>query len=131
MKKIIISVMLLACFNNSFSGIKSLTANSRANCINNESVSWYLWHYYHLLTNTQHYYRTQGVVTVEHGVSTGWQYTWRSAAVHWGEGSQGGHNWEVHGQHWVSDQGATFQDGVNYELSGAIDCRWYDGWWEH
>lgn len=67
---------------------------SRANCVNNESITWdwpgnnrWLW------TNSSHYKNGW-----QPTIRTGWEYTWRSAAVHWNEGYSGG--WYVVGQHY-------------------------------
>jgi len=61
---------------------------SRANCGNNESISWdwpgnsrWLW------TNSLHYKNGRW----EEPIRTGWEWTWRSAAVHWGEGFERGY----------------------------------------
>lgn len=68
----------------------TLLALSRANCINNESISWdwpgnnhWLW------TNSFHFNFKNGAW--EPVIQTGWEYTWRSAAIHVGEGFQGGY----------------------------------------
>jgi hypothetical protein len=73
---------------------------SRANCVNNESISWdwpgnnrWLW------TNSFHFKNGRW----EEPIRTGWQYTWRSAAVHWGEGFQRGYL--VVGNHYQWFQG--------------------------
>ncbi len=81
-------------------GLHGFTMHSRANCANNESISWWAGHSF-----------------------TGWQTTWRSAAVHWGEGTGG---WYVLGHHWGID---SHRDKVLLSKTDAIDCRWYDGWW--
>jgi hypothetical protein len=87
---------------------------SRANCVNNESISWdwpvrsyWLW--------TDSYHRKD---VWEPVLRTGWEYGFRSAAVHWGEGLSGG--WYVVGDHyqWVSGRGTlhlgrTQADGCN------------------
>ena len=68
---------------------------SRANCVNNESISWdwptnnhYLW------TDSYHYKNGAW----EPVIRTGWAWTYRSGAVHWGEGFYGGYY--VVGDHW-------------------------------
>ena len=84
-----------------------LTFFSRANCVNNESISWdwpgnnyWLWTYgYHF-----DYYRGAWEPTL----ATGWEYTYRSAAIHWGEGFRGGYY--VVGDHymWISGYGTLY-----------------------
>lgn len=74
---------------------------SRANCVSNESIAWdwpgnrhWLW------TNSHHWdYQKFGW---EPAVVTRWEYTFRSAAVHWGEGFREGYY--VWGDHWRYDQ---------------------------
>lgn len=68
---------------------------SRANCINNESITWdwpgnsqWFW--------TNNYTYRNGAW--EPTIATGWEYTYRSAAIHWGEGVYGGAF--VVGDHW-------------------------------
>jgi hypothetical protein len=70
---------------------------SRANCINNESITWdWPGNTYQLWTSSSHYnYRT---ARWQPAIITGWEWTYRSAAVHWGEGYSGG--WYVEGNHW-------------------------------
>jgi hypothetical protein len=91
---------------------------SRANCINNESISWdwpgrnqWLW------TNSFHW---NGSVGWEPTIRTGWEDSYRSAAVHWGEGVKGnyyviGHhfNWDTtYGEHFL---GQTPTTGCNLD----------------
>ena len=78
-----------------FSGFKEFTMHSRANCINNESISWEYGVYRNLGTVSQHF---QNGVFI-HQISSGWAYTWRSAAVHWTEGAFT-FLWQVIGYHW-------------------------------
>lgn len=88
---------------------------SRANCINNESITWdwpgtnyWLW--------TSSYHQKNGVW--DSGASTGWVNSFRAAAVHWNEGYSGG--WNVVGDHWqwVAWFG-TWKMGRTY----ATDCN--------
>lgn len=66
---------------------------SRANCVNNESISWDWPGREHLLWTASHHTRNGR----QHPVQTGWQRTSHSAAVHWGEGLSEG--WSVAGDH--------------------------------
>lgn len=92
----------------------SLSMFSRANCGGfNESLSWDPWAYNWLWSNTYHYYN--GVY--QHGISTGWEYTWRSYAGHVNEGWGG---WFVSGMHWRwSSSVGTYWMGS----TSAVDCN--------
>lgn len=64
---------------------------SRANCINNESIAWdWPTRRYWLSTDSLHHRNDRIMQGWEPLLSTGWDYTYRSAAVHWGEGVHGG-----------------------------------------
>jgi len=78
-------------------------------------------HSWILGTVTQHYRNGEWV----HGQSTGWQTTWRSAAVHWGEAVPGS-GWEVKGYHWIVDSRSRQQ--VLFGTTDVYDCSIYDGW---
>ena len=72
---------------------------SRANCGNNESISWdWPGRNHTLWTNSFHW---DGRVGWESPIRTGWATTYRSAAVHWGEGVRG--NYYVIGAHYDWD----------------------------
>jgi hypothetical protein len=122
MKRIGMFVLLLgmSCF--ASAGMNGYTNHSRANCTNNESISWDWTNYWWLMTRSDHYslYSDQ----LKHIVQTERELTWRSAAVHWGEGGQG---WKVHGFHWRH-----YTDGT-YHLEAEewiTDCSIYNGWWD-
>lgn len=93
---------------------------SRANCLNNESISWDWPGRAHLLSTSSHHRHAWW--GWEKPVRTGWQWTDRSAAVHWGEGLAGG--FYVQGRHYESMQpyGEYF---LGY--SQATDCNFADG----
>ena len=97
-----------------------LSAHSRANCINNESISWDGTRSWLLATESQHLDLRTGVML--HNIWTGWQDTRRSAAVHYGEGRGG---WAVKGIHWINDGGHPRIFKITY----TTDCDIYDGWW--
>ena len=70
---------------------------SRANCANNESITWdWPGNNYWLWTDGFHYKFQQRAW--EPRISTGWEWTYRSAAMHWGEGFNGGYY--VYGNHY-------------------------------
>lgn len=99
-------------------GIHGLTHHSRANCGNNETISWQLDHSYWFWLVSRH--RGNGE---DHQVVMDWQYTWRAAAVHWGEGRGG---WSVEGHHWMKD---SYNRPVEVAQEYVTDCSIYDGWW--
>jgi hypothetical protein len=73
---------------------------SRANCINNESISWdWPGRNHTMWTNSFHW---DGAVGWEPTIRTGWATGYRSAAVHWGEGRKG--NYYVIGSHFDWDK---------------------------
>jgi hypothetical protein len=88
---------------------------SRANCINNESITWdWPGNNHTLWTNSFHYNRNGWQPVIR----TGWEWGYRSAAVHWGEGRGGG--WAVTGHHfeytWPYGEyllGRTYTTGCN------------------
>lgn len=122
MKKKILAALLLATTStmvNSYAGVNGLTHHSRANCINNETISWHRGHSYLFWIVSRHKANGQ-----DHQVIADWQNTWRAAAVHWGEGRGG---WSVEGHHWMKDS-----RGVPKEVASELvtDCSIYDGWWD-
>lgn len=117
---------VLICFsvlflNTANAGFHNFTMHSRANCGNNESISWEYKVYRELGTVTHHYRNGQFV----HGFSTGWQNTWRSAAAHWGEAAPGS-GWRVIGYHWEKLNG---QERL-MDYTDVNNCSIYDGWWD-
>ncbi len=104
----------------SYAGLKSFTMHSRANCVNNESISWQANNTMVLRTLSGHANASQ---IITHVIDTGWENTWRSAAVHWGEGRGG---WLVIGNHYQCIEG-----NVEFiDWTEATDCSIYDGWWD-
>lgn len=118
-------------------GIKELTWHSRANCVNNESITWHLGHNYKLSTDSSHtQYNKPNTISAHDIVSKHrecsakncdeYETTWRSAVVHWGEASPKD-NWTVYGRHgMIKDNGKYVYLGDTY----ANDCSIYDGWWD-
>ncbi len=105
-----------------FAGFNGVTHHSRANCANNESISWDWTVSHWFWVNSDHLNARTG--TIIHGISTGWQSTWRCAAVHWGEGTGG---WKVHGLHWMVSKNG---DPILMAEEFVTDCSIYDGWWD-
>ena len=122
MKMIGAMVLLLLLSSGGYAGFYGYTNHSRANCINNESISWDWTHYWWLITRSEHYNLYTGQLI--HIIETPPEFTWRSAATHWGEGGSG---WKVHGLHWRH-----YTDG-RYHLEQSewvTNCSTYDGWWD-
>ena len=128
MKKILPSLILLCFIANAQAGIHSPTAHSRANCGNNESITWYLKDSYWWRVISYHYYtkNPSNPNAPHHTIDTGKGYTWRQAAVHWGESVSGG-NYYVMGIHYYYPNGQETFDAK----SEAVDCSGYDGWWDY
>lgn len=79
---------------------------SRANCINNESITWdWPGRNHTMWTNSFHWNGSAW----EAPIRTGWATGYRSAAVHWGEGTKGNYyvigahfNWDTrYGEHFL------------------------------
>ena len=121
MKKIGAFLLILGITNAAQAGFNGLTSHSRANCINNESITWD-WTTYRLSGTVSQHYRYGSWV---HGITTGWQNTWRSAAVHWSEAVPGS-GWRVIGYHWLKING---QERMIAQTD-VQDCSIYDGWWD-
>lgn len=127
MKKIIIFLLLMAMSCGANSGINGLTIHSRANCVNNESITWDARWYRIYRTVSSHQTFDGKQYKVKHVVDTLWEDTWRSAAVHWGEANPGS-DWQVVGWHWITDRD-TGED-IFLGNTSAADCNIYDGWWD-
>ncbi len=122
MKVKIVSVLIcLMLSNTSHAGFTAITWHSRANCINNESVTWDFTHSWDMRTESEHNSQTD-----PHRLDTGWEKTKRSAAICWGEGltKPDEYGWGVAGFHHVMVNG--FE--CIYTTS-TKDCSIYDGWW--
>lgn len=124
MRKIIAIGALIASING-HAGLWSTTIHSRANCGNNESITWYAGHNYYWRVYSFHWLDMNKPSKGYHVVDTGMSETWRQAAVHWGEAGPGG-NWLVHGNHYYLYNGHQLLDNT----TDATDCSIYDGWWD-
>lgn len=121
MKKIIIVLALLPVITNA--GVRALTIHSRANCANNESISWHLNNPHELKTISVHRKQDRWG-SYSHVVETPWKNTWRSAAVCWGEGYSG---WSVVGYHYIRERGTQKLLG----RTTATNCNLDRGWWNY
>lgn len=120
MKKVRAFLLLMAISSSSFAGVYGLTHHSRANCVNNETISWQLGHDYWFWIVSRHRAGNQ-----DHQVVADWDLTWRGAAVHWGEGHGG---WSVEGHHWMKNASG---QPTQVAAETVTDCSIYDGWWDH
>ncbi len=125
MKYSVTASILLAVSMNAHSGLWGTTAHSRANCVNNESITWYAGHPYSWRVISFHNYDYTHPNSGYHMVDTGMSNTWRQAAVHWNESPVGG-KYFVSGFHYFLERGRQILD-VN---TTATDCSIYDGWWD-
>lgn len=106
-------------------GFWGTTTHSRANCFNNESITWYANHAFDWRVVSFHNYNFNNPNSGYHYIDTGMSYTWRQAAVHWNESAPGG-TYFVSGFHYYLDRGRQILD-TNTQAS---DCSIYDGWWD-
>jgi hypothetical protein len=118
----IILTLLLSTINTSYAALNALSIHSRANCLNNESISWDGFHYWILATESWHYRVGEPV----HLVGSGWENTWRSASVHYGEGNRGGYR--AVGYHHIRYEGSDTDKLLG--VTNVTDCNIYNGWWE-
>ncbi len=114
-------LIMIVMANSVFAGFNNLTIHSRANCGNNESISWDARKSYVLLTVSDHILNG----SLKHSLSSGWENTWRSANVHWGEAKPGS-GWYVQAGHYIQINGRVSLLGY----TTADDCNIYDGWWD-
>lgn len=124
-KNLFLGILLFSPNPTTYAGILGPTWYSRANCFNNESITWNSkakhWYY----TRSMHYYRND----LKHFFNTGWELTWRSASVCWGESPlDSALDWRVVGYHWeitIPDYRVRYLGSTQ-----ATTCHLYDGWWE-
>jgi len=122
-KKGIALGMILTAIN-SHSGLYKLTHHSRANCVNNESITWWAGHAFWSRIISYHNYDGQQKCLID----TFPKYTWRNAAVHWGEAPKiiNG-KWNVYAYHILYlPNGSSYTSQITY----VDDCSIYDGWWD-
>ncbi len=115
-----VSCILLAVSLNSHAGLDWTTVHSRANCLNNESITWWYLHPYDWRVVSVHKHIGTGHM---HSMDTGYAYTWRQHAIHWGEPMASG-KWEVWGYHYLKG----FHDKTPFDTTYADDCKIIDGW---
>ena len=118
----LIILLLLLASSTANAGVNALTIHSRANCLGfNESITWHKGHLYQLETYSEHY--LDGSFPA-HTVEAPLALTWRSAAMHIGEGFI--NQWSVRGRHFMNYNHQSIWLG----LTTATGCNPYDGWWD-
>lgn len=122
MKKVIITLIALGVMGSAHAAFNGVSHHSRANCANNESISWDWTKNWWFWVNSQHIDARTG--SVIHILVSQWQFTWRNAMVHWGEGRGG---WRVYGIHWMIDVRG---NPIEMAREDVYDCSIYDGWWD-
>ena len=111
-------------------GWDGTTAHSRANCLNNESITWWFGHSFFWRVASFHYpeYSDRNHF---HFQNSGYTKTWRQGVVHWGE-PQGKYwpigRWYVYAYHFWWDE--VHNREVYDTNTDAYDCKIYDGWWD-
>lgn len=123
--KLIAAGILTASAMNTHAGLYATTIHSRANCGNNESITWYAGHSYNWRVYSFHWLDKDKPSQGYHLIDTKMSLTWRQAAVHWGESAPGG-KYYVHGNHYYLYNGHELLDNS----TDATDCSIYDGWWD-
>lgn len=121
MRRVIIisSFLLLGLqINSASAGLYNTTVHSRANCLNNESITWWRGHPYNWKVVSIHKHYQAGM----HLIDTGFILNDRVAAIHWGEGVHGG--FVVWGYHYLKG----YHDSVPFDTTYAETCNIIDGW---
>jgi hypothetical protein len=119
--KIIVSALLLGLQTNiANAGLDWTTVHSRANCLNNESITWWYLHPYNWRVISLHHHIAYDA---QHQIDTGFNYTWRAHAIHWGEPNFSG-KWEVWGYHYLKE----YSQNMPFDFTYADDCKIIDGW---
>jgi hypothetical protein len=112
-------IALLSCSAIVNAGLNKTTVHSRANCLNNESITWWYGHPYDWRVVSVH----KSPWNVVHDIDTGFTYNDRVAAIHWAEGMVSS-PWEVWGYHYLLG----FSKNVPFDCTHAIDCQLIEGW---
>lgn len=122
MKKVLklapIALFVFSFSNYGHTGIYNTTVHSRANCLNNESITWWKGHPYNWKVVSIHKHYQAGA----HLIDTGFNYNDRVAAICWGEGVHGG--FVVWGYHYLKG----YHESVPFDTTHADGCSIIDGW---
>lgn len=100
-------------------GLRNTTVHSRANCLNNESITWWNGHPYDWKVVSIHKHVPTNQI---HKIDTGFQYKDRVAAICWGEGVHSG--FVVWGYHFLRGH----HDTVPFDTTYADSCNIIEGW---
>lgn len=100
-------------------GLDRTTVHSRANCLNNESITWWYLHPYNWRVVSIHKHNPTGQMC---HLDTGFNVNDRVAAVHWGEGVHGG--FQVWGYHFLYE----YNERIPFDTTYATTCNIIDGW---
>jgi hypothetical protein len=119
MLKIVTGISGILLLSSSYAGLFNTTVHSRANCLNNESITWWAGHPYDWRVVSIH---NRLSVSQTHVIDTGFQFKDRVAAVHWGEGTQGGY--EVWGYHYLFP----VYKIVPFDTTHTTSCDIIEGW---
>lgn len=105
---------------NAHAGLYGLTHHSRANCLNNESITWWAENYgcWRVVSIHKEFYGG-----AKHKIDTDWRFSSRVAAVHWGEGSKD-MPYTVWGYHYDCE----YSEVKPVAQTHATDCQIIDGW---
>jgi len=117
--RVIVSSLMLLASTQSHAGVYGTTVHSRANCLNNETITWWLYHPYNWRVVSGHV----SAFGQHHVIDSGFQYSWRSHAIHWGEGDLT-NLWQVFGQHFLYEYSKT----VPFDTTYATFCDLIHGW---
>lgn len=118
MRQVLAGVCLVVALP-TYAGLYATTVHSRANCLNNESITW--WYHHPYDWRVVSYHTDQGAYS--HIIDTGFQYTWRAHAIHWGEGDMTG-SWRVWGYHYL----LSYDKRKPFATTYAEGCNIIDGW---
>ncbi|MFZ1342455.1 hypothetical protein [Thiothrix eikelboomii] len=125
MKGIVFLVSSVFLMSSVSAGMTALTHTSRANCINNESVSWQYNVPKTMFVSSKHKFNINGSL---HTISSGGYVTnWRVAGIHWSEGGPVAPIppvWTVYGTHLIK-----VGTRITQISSYATNCSVFDGWW--
>ncbi len=122
--RILITSFILGFVAEAHAGLHGLTAHSRSNCVNNESITWHAGYNYWMRVISFHNYAH----VQKHVSDTFTVYTWRAAAVCWGEAPKIINGlWDVYAYHLLYNNAGT---EYVYQITAVNDCSIYDGWWD-
>lgn len=113
----------------SHAAFNGISDHSRANCVNNESITWDFTQPHRLAVvsfHTADYMNKMGQYE-RHRLDTLWNDTKRAAAVHWGEGKTPYGYYLVQGWHWEFLGGnEILRATTSVDNCGPL----YNGWWD-